>query len=160
MAEVVVKGIRQTDGRKVRVSASDDATRSDGSSLVTGDLGGANGIATLNGLSRVVQDPASTSEAAAADTIPKRDSNGDVLVPLTPTAAGGATSKTYVDARPAKGSVTYAGAAPTYSEADAILPALGDYGYFYKGATDPVFHLFRRSISATTLADFGIVEMT
>ena len=160
MAEVVVKGIRQTDGRKVRVSASDDATRSDGSSLVTGDLGAANGIATLNGISLVVQDPASTSEAALATTIPKRDSNGDVLVPTTPTAAGGATSKSYVDGKPGKGSAAYAGAAPVYAEADTLLPAVGDYGYFLKGATDTVFHFFRRSTVASTLADFGIVEMT
>jgi hypothetical protein len=58
-----------------------------------------------------------------------------------------------------KGSATYAGALPIYSEWNALLPAVGDFGYLYKGATDSVYHAFRRSTSASTLADFGIVEM-
>lgn len=59
-----------------------------------------------------------------------------------------------------KGSALYAGASPIYSEWNALLPAVGDSGYLYKGATDPVFHAFRRSTAAGTLADLGIVEMT
>lgn len=160
MPDVVVKGVRQTDGRKVQVSASDDAVRSDGSDLLSTDLGAANGIATLDGSSLVVENPASAQIVSAANTIPIRDANGDVLVFSTPTAVNAAASKGYVDARPAKGSAAYAGAAPDYSEADALLPAVGDYGYFLKGDTDSVFHLFRRSLVASTLADFGIVEMT
>lgn len=58
-----------------------------------------------------------------------------------------------------KGQATYAGSAPVYSELNALLPAQFDHGYFYKGATDSVFHAFRRSTSAGTIADFGIVEM-
>jgi len=86
--------------------------------------------------------------------------DGDVIVPITPTVPTAAASKGYVDARPSKGSAAYAGAAPIYSEANGLLPAVGDFGYFLKGATDTVFHLFRRSVSAGTLVDFGIVEMT
>jgi hypothetical protein len=61
---------------------------------------------------------------------------------------------------PAKGSAPYAASAPDYAEANALLPSVGDFGYFLKGATDTVFHFFRRSVVASTLTDFGIVEMT
>jgi hypothetical protein len=375
MADVVVKGVRQSDGRKVRVSGTDDAVRSDLSSIVSGDLGAANGIATLDGSALVVQNPASAQIAPAFNAIPVRDTNGDVIVPSSPSSSTAATSRSYVDElvakgrswkeillvmeqlepgssgginqgflagiavdlavgdtfiitdgvvggglgetftavgaapsafefiaaagiaattanlvaaintdstlwgsvvttgldtyfstplttsfvvhrstpvplltidraygvianaqsdlqviqfgsaldysslsgtqadlsatdpavqyagitrllagltagethrtaesnaaytwdaddevwqqtsmpqsfNPAKGSAPYAASAPDYAEANALLPAVGDYGYFLKGATDPVFHLFRRSVVASTLADFAIVEMT
>jgi hypothetical protein len=38
-----------------------------------------------------------TDAAATPDTIAMRDSNGDVIVPLTPTAAAGAASKSYAE---------------------------------------------------------------
>jgi len=160
MANVIVKGVRGTDGRKVQVSSTDVAVRDDLSSIVNGEKGVANGLATLNGSSLVVQNPANAAIAPAVNGIPIRDANSDVIVPTTPTTSTAATSKAYVDARPGKGSAAYAGAAPVYAEADALLPAAGNYGYFLKGATDTVFHLFRRSVVASTLADFGIVEMT
>lgn len=59
-----------------------------------------------------------------------------------------------------KGSATYAGASPVYAEWNALLPAVGDHGYLYKGPTDAVYHGFRRSTVAGDLNDFGIVEMT
>ena len=371
MAGVIYKGVRATDGRKVQLSATDNPENSAGASILANELGAANGIATLDGSSLVVQEPASTSVSATINSIAKRDGTGDVLVPVTPTSQNAAASKSYTDAltassrswkelllvpeqltdgvsgginqafaaaiavdlasgdtfivtdgtttetftavgvvtaafefiagggisattanlvaaintdsvlwsavaatgldtyfspaldpaiviyrqlpsaanadrcygtianaqadvqvltfgagtvdystldsmqfdlsstdpafqyagfgrivgtlipsethravetsaaytwdataelwqqsstpassNPAKGSTTYAAAAPSYAEANGLLPSLGDFGYFYKGATDTVYHLFRRSIAAGTLADFGIVEMT
>jgi len=58
VAEVVVKGIRQTDGRKVLIAPADDPKKSDGSDLLSNDLGAASGIATLDASTEVVQLPA------------------------------------------------------------------------------------------------------
>ena len=68
--------------------------------------------------------------------------------------------ETLVNGTVVNASAAYAGASPSYAEADALLPAVGDSGYFTKGAADSVFRLHRRSISASTLTDFGIVEMS
>jgi hypothetical protein len=57
VTDVVVKGIRQSDGRKVQIATADDPKKSDGSDLLSNDLGGASGIATLNALTEVVQLP-------------------------------------------------------------------------------------------------------
>lgn len=160
MAGVSIKGVRLSDGRKVQLLIADNPQKSDGSILLGNEAGAANGLATLNGSSLVVQEPASTSVSAAINSIVKRDANADVIVPTTPTDSDAAASKSYVDIRPSKGSATYAGAVPTFAEADALLPAVGDFGYFLKGATDTVFHLFRRSLVASTLDDFGIVQLT
>ncbi len=371
MAGVIYKGVRATDGRKAQLTAADSPQNAAGTSVLVNELGAANGIPTLNGSSLVVQNPASASASATPSTIALRDSNGDVIVALTPTAAGAAASKSYVDtlsvqgrswkelllvpeqlvaggaggisqallvaiavdlapgdtfiitdgsttetftgvgaapaafqfvagsgittttanlvaainadstlwsavtttglgtyfsspldpsivvyrtlattgnadrvygviagaqsdiqviqfgsntfdyakptpgqidlpaadpvtqyagfgratagllpgethqtvesssaytwdaddavwqqtsspasANPSKGSDTYAASAPDYAEANALLPSVGNFGYFYKGATDTVYHLFRRSTVAGTLADFAIVEMT
>ena len=96
MSNVSVKGIRLSDGRKVQLLVADEPKKSDGTDLLSTDLGAANGIATLDGSSLVVQEPASTSVGAAADSIVKRDVNADVLVPNTPTSVNAAASKIYV----------------------------------------------------------------
>lgn len=97
MADVITKGVRATDGRKVQVAAADDAVKSDLSALLSNDLGAANGIATLDGSSLVVQEPANTSVPAVASTIAKRDGSGDLTVPPTPGSSTAAASKGYVD---------------------------------------------------------------
>jgi hypothetical protein len=78
VAEVVVKGVRQTDGRKVQVAGADDPKKADGSDLLSNDLGAANGIATLDGSSLVIQNPANAQTTAAADKIPKADGSGNL----------------------------------------------------------------------------------
>jgi len=59
MADVSVKGVRQSDGRKVQLLLADDPKKSDGSDLLGNDLGAPSGIATLDASSLVVQNPAS-----------------------------------------------------------------------------------------------------
>lgn len=93
MAEVVVKGIRQTDGRKVRVAPADDPTKSDGSSLISNDLGVAGGIATLDGSALVVQNPANLA-------VPRWVKFGPQATDFT---AGGTTEDIEVFALPAGG---------------------------------------------------------
>lgn len=97
MAGVIYKGVRATDGRKVQLTPADNPENTAGGSINTNELGAAGGIATLDGSSLVVQNPASADGAANPNTIPIRDANGDVFVPVTPTAVGAATSKAYVD---------------------------------------------------------------
>lgn len=58
MSDISVKGIRLSDGRKVQLLLADDPKKSDGSDLLGNDLGAANGIASLDASSLVVQLPA------------------------------------------------------------------------------------------------------
>lgn len=80
MANVVVKGIDQTTGRARPIAAADVATKTDLSSIVGEKLGIANGIATLDGSSLVVQNPASATAAVTPNAIVRRGADSSILV--------------------------------------------------------------------------------
>jgi len=58
-----------------------------------------------------------------------------------------------------RGAASYSAASPSASELVALLPAVDDYGFFKKGATDSVFLAYRRAVTGTLLIDFGIQEL-
>jgi hypothetical protein len=97
VANVVVKGIDQTTGRARPIVSADVAVKTDLSSIVGDKLGVASGIATLDGSSLVVQNPASATAALTANAIVRRGADNSILVNTTPTLPGEATSKSYVD---------------------------------------------------------------
>ncbi|MGD9730155.1 MAG: hypothetical protein AB7V39_27775, partial [Nitrospiraceae bacterium] len=76
MAGVSVKGIRATDGRKVQLSPADNPENNAGGSINVNELGAVNGIATLDGSSLVVQDPANATATPTASKIPLADGAG------------------------------------------------------------------------------------
>lgn len=82
MADLVIKGIDQTTGRVRRVTSSDEAVKTDLSSIVSDQAGAANGLATLNGSSLVVQEPASKAQASGIASL-----DGSSLVVQNPASA-------------------------------------------------------------------------
>lgn len=62
-----------------------------------------------------------------------------------------------------KGIGTYAGASPTYSEMNTLCPAVHQAAYLESASTpgtSSVFHIYRRTTTNGTTADFAVVEMT
>src|SRR5437879_3677436 len=57
----------------------------------------ASGVPTLDGSSLVVQDPANAVSTATASKIVKRDTNGDVILPVSPSSANAAVGRDYVN---------------------------------------------------------------
>jgi hypothetical protein len=67
--------------------------------LTSGQLNAANGVATLNASSKVVQDPANAQAAAAANKIPMSDGTGKLAVGWLPTGAGNLLDADKLDAQ-------------------------------------------------------------
>lgn len=86
MSNLVVTGIDQTTGLKRRVTSADVAVKTDLSSIISDQAGAANGLATLNGSSKVSQNPASASTTPGSATIPIADVNGRLDDNFTPFA--------------------------------------------------------------------------
>lgn len=99
MADLVIKGIDQTTGRIRRVTATDEAVKTDLSNIVSDQAGAANGLATLNGSSLVVQNPANAVTTVTPNAIVQRTAGSAILVNASPSSGSDATSKSYVDSQ-------------------------------------------------------------